>query len=73
MLTSVDIGTKCKLFRKYTLKITQQVIADELGYSVSNISAFEKGSNTNYNILAWYVKNGFNFNGVVKKLWQENV
>lgn len=71
-MLSVEIGMKCKLFRKYTLKATQREIADELGYSVSNISAFEKGSNTNYTILAWYVNKGFNFNKVVKRLCQEN-
>lgn len=51
------IGIECKKLRE-SLNITQKQVADELGYSVKTISAFENGRNNNINILMWYLKRG---------------
>lgn len=51
------IGQLCADFRRRH-NITQQQIADEMGYSVYNISAFENGRNDNGEILAWYLDHG---------------
>lgn len=59
----MKIPLACKLFR-ISKGFTQKQIADDLGYSVENISAFECGRNNNYKILLWYVKHGFNMSNV---------
>lgn len=51
------IGKMCADFRR-KIGITQQQIADEMGYSVYNISAFENGRNNSCKILAWYLDHG---------------
>lgn len=48
----------CKKFRQEQLKVTQEDVAKELGYSQENISAFENGRNGNVIIFMWYVKEG---------------
>lgn len=53
-----DLGHECKRFRKQ-LGYTQFDVADDLGFSVVNISAFETGRNDSARILYWYVEHGF--------------
>lgn len=56
-MTSKEIGHHCQVFRKGH-GIRQSKIADELGYTISNISAFECGHNDNSVILSWYLLHG---------------
>ena len=51
------IGKLCAEFRR-SLHITQKTVAEELTYSVENISAFENGRNANMYILLWYIRKG---------------
>lgn len=51
------IGRNCKKYRE-KIGYTQRQVADELGYSVENISAFENGRNSNMHIFSWYLKKG---------------
>ena len=53
----ITIGRKCANFRRL-IGYSQQQVADELGYSRTNISMFENGKNYNMNILLWYLKRG---------------
>lgn len=54
------IGQRCADFRR-KINYTQQQVADELGYSVYNISAFENGRNDNGIIFAWYLDHGMDW------------
>ena len=56
-MNSLTIGQKCANFRRL-IGISQQQIADELGYTRTNISMFENGKNYNMTILLWYLKRG---------------
>ncbi len=51
------IGKKCANFRRL-IGYSQQQVADELGYSRTNISMFENDKNYNMTILLWYLKRG---------------
>lgn len=51
------LGQRCAEYRR-GLGVTQQQIADELDYTVYNVSAFENGRNRNSKILAWYLNHG---------------
>lgn len=51
------IGCECKRLRR-SLNITQQMVADETGYTSKSISAFENGRVNNALILLWYIKHG---------------
>lgn len=51
------LGQRCAEHRR-KYGFTQQQVADELGYSVYNISAFENGRNDSSKILAWYLDHG---------------
>lgn len=57
MKEELTIGQKCAYFRK-TLGISQQQVADDLGYCRTNITSFENGRNYNMTILLWYLKRG---------------
>ena len=48
----ITIGRKCANFRRL-IGYSQQQVADELGYSRTNISMFENGKNYNMTILLW--------------------
>lgn len=52
------IGQLCQQYRKYQLKVNQDVIAKELGLSRASISHFERGRRFNERILDWYISNG---------------
>lgn len=54
---NITIGRKCANFRR-SIGYTQQQVANELGYTKSNISMFENGKNYNMTILLWYLKRG---------------
>lgn len=58
----IDLGKACRHVRK-RLHITQMEVAKELSYSISSISAFERGENNNAIILVWYVLHGFDLKG----------
>lgn len=48
----------CKNYRMTELKMTQADVANELGYTRTNISEFENGRNRNFAIFLWYIKKG---------------
>ena len=52
-----DIGRHCKEFR-VECGYRQIDVANDLGYSVENISSFESGRNDNARILLWYFSHG---------------
>lgn len=54
---NIKIGKKCANFRR-SIGYSQQQVAEELGYTRSNISMFENGKNYNMTILLWYLKRG---------------
>lgn len=56
-MDSLTIGQKCANFRRL-IGVSQQQVADELGYTRTNISMFENGKNYNMTILLWYLKRG---------------
>ena len=56
-MNALTIGQKCANFRRL-MGISQQQVADELGYTRTNISMFENGKNYNMTILLWYLKRG---------------
>lgn len=56
-MNTLTIGQKCANFRRL-IGISQQQVADELGYTRTNISMFENGKNYNMIILLWYLKRG---------------
>jgi transcriptional regulator with XRE-family HTH domain len=56
-MNTLTIGQKCANFRRL-IGISQQQVADELGYTRTNISMFENGKNYNMTILLWYLKRG---------------
>ena len=56
-MNTLEIGQKCANFRRL-IGISQQQVADELGYTRTNISMFENGKNYNMTILLWYLKRG---------------
>ena len=62
-MNNLTIGQKCANFRRL-IGISQQQVADELGYTRTNISMFENGKNYNMTILLWYLKREL-------ELWQQ--
>lgn len=62
MLMSVqgtrDLGSKCAYFRKRVLGLTQADVARDLYVDRSTVSDFERGRNTSYLILDWYLGHG---------------
>lgn len=52
-----NIGTICKNHREI-LGITQNQVAQAVGCSVKNVSAFENGRNRSLRVFMWYVFNG---------------
>ena len=56
-MNTSTIGQKCANFRRL-IGISQQQVADELGYTRTNISMFENDKNYNMVILLWYLKRG---------------
>ena len=52
-----DIPDICSSYRK-VLALTQKDVAEDTGYSIENVCAFEKGRNLNYIIFLWYLEKG---------------
>ena len=52
-----EIGLMCQEYRK-AMGVYQKEIAQDLGCTTQNISAFERGENNNALIYAWYVHHG---------------
>ena len=48
----------CKEYRMNVLGMTQADVANELGYTRTNISEFENGRNRNFAIFLWYIGKG---------------
>lgn len=58
-----ELAKKCKKYRQSIGKY-QQDVAQETGYSVENISAFETGRNDNLRIFLWYIDNGMDISNL---------
>ena len=66
----MNIGLICLKFRRengYRLRD----VADDLGYTIANISAFEHGRNDNGQILLWYIRHGLDNNYITNQLGRE--
>ena len=58
MLISLkDLGLRCKQFR-VSRGYRQHNVAEDSGYTIENIFAFECGRNNNAIILLWYIAHG---------------
>lgn len=53
-----DVPKLCKKYRKQVLKVTQNRVAIETGYSPETVSAFECGRVNNAKLLYWYISHG---------------
>lgn len=59
LIKQIWIGKSCRIWRNtMDYKLTQ--VAEETGFSIPTISAFEHGTNDNMLILMWYIEHGFN-------------
>lgn len=61
MITLEQIGAFCRVIRE-KMGLLQKDVAQEIGCSKENISAFETGRNNNALILFWYVEHGLMIN-----------
>lgn len=59
----LNVGKNAKQWRRYYTTHTQKTIADLLGCSIENISAFENGRNDSAYILLMYINLGFDPQG----------
>lgn len=59
------IGNKCREYRK-KCGYFQLDVANDVGYSIENVSAFENGRNDNSRILLWYIEHGLTFDMIKK-------
>lgn len=62
-MTLKELGLICQEYRKM-LGYDQRIVADYIGCTPANISAFENGRNNNALIFAWYVRQGLYDDGV---------
>lgn len=58
------IGKSCQKFR-ISQGLLQSEVAEDIGYTIENISAFENGRNDNVRIFLWYVSKGLNVNDLI--------
>lgn len=65
MIDLKTIGARCKEYR-LTLGVLQYHVANDIGYSLENISAFETGRNDNSRILLWYFNHGMTIDYLMK-------
>lgn len=61
------VGDVCREFRKEQ-GYYQMNVANDLGYSLENISAFENGRNDNLRILLWYIAHGLTFDMIRERM-----
>ena len=66
------IGNKCREFRKER-GYYQINVANDVGYSIENVSAFENGRNDNSRILLWYIEHGLTFDMIRKGVNHEEI
>ena len=59
-MTLKQVGLMCKTYRR-AIGFLQRDVAADTGYSVENISAFERGRNDNLEILLWYFGKGMTY------------
>lgn len=59
-MTLKQVGLRCKTYRR-AIGFRQIDVAADTGYSVENISAFERGRNDNLEILLWYFDKGMTY------------
>ena len=55
-----DLGATCRRFRK-SIGMNLSDVARDTGYTIQNISTFERGQNNNMKIYLWYVNHGLNY------------
>lgn len=59
-MTLKQVGLMCKTYRR-AIGFRQVDVAADTGYSVENISSFERGRNDNLVILLWYLSKGMTY------------
>jgi transcriptional regulator with XRE-family HTH domain len=64
MIDLKSVGINCKKFRE-SRGYYQSRVADDTGYSIENVSAFEHGRNDNYRLLLWYIMHGMNISDLL--------
>ena len=64
-MTLEYVGSRCRRYRKRVLKTDLREVADTLGYSRENVSAFENGRNDNCMVLLWYLSKGMTYSQVI--------
>ena len=65
MIDLVVVGKRCAEYRRKVLRTTQRDISRDLGSSVENISAFERGINDNSLIFLWYLSHGLTISQIM--------
>lgn len=58
MLDIKTVSRRCREYRE-SINRTQADVAEDTGYSVENVSKFERGFNNNLKIYLWYAERGF--------------
>lgn len=62
------VALNCQTFRKNKTNYSQSMVAEELGFSIENISSFENSRNDNYYILLWYLRKGMTIKELLEGL-----
>lgn len=62
------VGLNCQTFRRNETNYSQSMVAEELGFSIENISSFENSRNDNYYILLWYLRKGMTIKELLEGL-----
>lgn len=60
------VGKVCQKYRKNVLRMSLKDVGKRLGYSGSNISAFENGYSNNAIILLWYMSKGVTIDMIMR-------
>lgn len=58
-----ELGRICKLARAGRGYFQRQV-AEDTGYTIENVSAFENGRNDNSRLLLWYFEHGLTYDDI---------
>ena len=64
-MNMLSIGHRCGYYRRKILKCRQIDVANETGFSVGNVSAFETGRNDSSLLLLWYMRHGLTLEQVL--------
>lgn len=65
MIKLKRLGETCKRYRR-DQGVNQSFVAEETGYSLENVSAFECGRNDNCKIFLWYLLNGLTIDDIIR-------